>query len=165
MAPDQAPLSTTHLSASAPPFTRSNTVPVVPQYRTNAPDRNHLAPEDAIYAYSPPRRQSPAVSKVQRDLRGNPIDGGGRGTRRGRYKDRTQGGSRRKGTWKKLLWVKQSCKYEASKIQEYQLMACRSGQLHRSGNFPRTSTAKPTSTTLRFLASSCGFNCHCSACL
>ncbi|KAI9866705.1 MAG: hypothetical protein M1830_005911, partial [Pleopsidium flavum] len=81
-------------------------------------DPNHLAPEDAFFAHSPPRRQrdlaaiangnnSPAPNG---DLDGASIrDVSATRTRRRKEKDRGRSGSRRrKGVWKKLLWVKQS---------------------------------------------------------
>ncbi|KAL9071086.1 MAG: hypothetical protein Q9161_004425 [Pseudevernia consocians] len=75
-------------------------------------DPNHLAPEDAFYAHSPPKRQLPidrygaldSISKVADGLSIRPAGF----TRRRRGKDRGRSGSRRgKGVWKKLLWVKQ----------------------------------------------------------
>lgn len=74
-------------------------------------DPNRLAPEDAFFAHSPPRRReeshrrptattSPADHKTIRGPSG----------RRQIDKERGRSGSRRrKGEWKKLLWVKQSC--------------------------------------------------------
>jgi len=75
-------------------------------------DPNHLAPEDAFYAHSPPRRQRQiddflglngvAAAADSPSIRGNGS------VRRRRGKDRGRSGSRRgKNVWKKLLWVKQ----------------------------------------------------------
>ena len=79
-------------------------------------DPTRLAPEDAFFAHSPPRRRL-----------GSNLNGGvdfvaveglpgssrlGASARRRREKERGRSGSRRrKGTWKKLLWVKQNCTY------------------------------------------------------
>ncbi|KAI9784515.1 MAG: hypothetical protein M1816_000835 [Peltula sp. TS41687] len=84
-------------------------------YRTTTNlDPNRLAPEDAFYAHSPPRRQlhggwtdstvKDLNGSVQRHLTRGLSDG-----RRKRDRDRGRSGSRKtKGVWKKLLWVKQS---------------------------------------------------------
>lgn len=95
-----------------------------PPPQRHPPDPSRLAPEDAYYAHSPPRlrpqldnhaanlrllngpvatpaavaalRPPPAVPKTE------PL----------KEKQRSRGSSRRrkrKGAWKKLLWVKQSC--------------------------------------------------------
>lgn len=111
MVPNQAPPTSTIRTGPLPPLTRSTTLPA--NVRSVATDRSLLTPEDAIYQGSPPRKQSSAVNKLQKDLRmTNGVNGdAARLPRRGRHKDRNRSGSRRrKGTWKKLLWVKQSCK-------------------------------------------------------
>ncbi len=83
-------------------------------------DPNHLAPEDAFYANSPPRRQLPVDRYGTLDSISNVTDGPSirpaGSTRRRRGKDRGRSGSRRgKGVWKKLLWVKQKdCKWSYS---------------------------------------------------
>jgi phosphatidylinositol glycan class C protein len=82
--------------------------------RSVASDRTLLTPEDAIYQGSPPRMQSAAVDKLQKELRmtNGGIEDASR-SRRARHKDSNRSRSgRRKGTWKKLLWVKQSCKHK-----------------------------------------------------
>ncbi|KAI9050580.1 hypothetical protein LZ554_005741 [Drepanopeziza brunnea f. sp. 'monogermtubi'] len=91
-----------------PPLTRNSSLPVYAPQIT-ATGRSLLAPEDAIYQSSPPRKQSAAVGKVK-DLRmTNGLNADLRVPRRGRNSDRARSGSRRKrATWKKLLWVKQS---------------------------------------------------------
>ena len=112
MVPNQAPPTSTTTTGALPPLTRSTTLPAT--VRSFATDRSLLTPEDAIYQASPPRKQSAAVQKLQKDLRmTNGVNGdAARLPRRGRHKDRNRSGSRRrKGTWKKLLWVKQSCKH------------------------------------------------------
>ncbi|KAG9234083.1 phosphatidylinositol N-acetylglucosaminyltransferase-domain-containing protein [Amylocarpus encephaloides] len=92
-----------------PDLTRSSTVPnLIPQLASN---RTLLAPEDAIYQGSPPRKQSPAVKKLQHGLRmTNGLNGDAPAPlQSGRQKSRHRSRSRmRKVTWKKLLWVKQS---------------------------------------------------------
>lgn len=81
-------------------------------------DPNRLAPEDAFYAHSPPRRPRPAV--LYPGLDGDAMSAeipslrASANSRRRRGKDRGRSGSRRgKGVWKKLLWVKQrDCMYQ-----------------------------------------------------
>lgn len=76
-------------------------------------DPNRLAPEDAFYAHSPPRRQwersgGEVTGPDALDVDGSLVPGGV--MRRRREKDQRRSASRkRKGAWKKLLWVKQSC--------------------------------------------------------
>lgn len=102
--------------ATLPPLARSATAPG--PFRAVAaaaaeqqlqiqrrPDPSHLAPEDALFATSPPRRSNafdPSLSGngdlAARHLRMRNKDTGSRSRSR-----------RRKRTWKKLLWVKQSC--------------------------------------------------------
>lgn len=122
MVPNQAPPTTTTVTAIHPPnkqppsYIRSSTAPTGSLGHT-APNRTLLAPEDAIYQGSPPRKQSPAVKKLQNDLRMTAGLGGGAPVLpRGRNKTRNRSSSRkRKVSWSKLLWVKQSCK--SSQIQ------------------------------------------------
>jgi phosphatidylinositol glycan class C protein len=108
MVPNLAPQTSATISGPFPPLTRSTTLPV-----HGTTDRSLLAPEDAIYQASPPRKQSAAVNKLQKDLRmtnGTNEDTPRLPSRGRRNKERNRSGSRRrKGTWKKLLWVKQSC--------------------------------------------------------
>ncbi|KAH8662296.1 phosphatidylinositol N-acetylglucosaminyltransferase subunit C [Xylariales sp. PMI_506] len=65
------------------PLTRAATLPDLST--TSRPTRSHLAPEDAFFAASPPRRLRPKLES------------------RSRSRHR-----RRKRSWKKILWVKQS---------------------------------------------------------
>lgn len=117
MVPRQAPQPAVSTAQSSlpplRPLNRGNTLPAPSPSRAYPTDRL-LAPEDAIYAGSPPRKPSAAVSKLQKDLRmtNGGSDDSTRPHTRGRHKDRSSrsGSRRRKGTWKKLLWVKQSCK-------------------------------------------------------
>ncbi|KAA8569961.1 hypothetical protein EYC84_002299 [Monilinia fructicola] len=89
---------------SAPPLNRSSTVPNITSARIIPHERSHLAPEDAIFQASPPRIPSAAVNQL-RMTNGD----AGRLRSRGRQNDRTKTSNRRrKATWKKLLWVKQS---------------------------------------------------------
>lgn len=118
MVPSQAPPSPVLITQPAlPPLTRGSTLPVLSQNRSFATDRTLLAPEDAIHlGSSPPRKQSSAVNKLQKDLReaNGVIDDVIRG-RAGRHKNRNASSTRRrKATWRKLLWVKQSCKLSYS---------------------------------------------------
>lgn len=114
MVPSQAPPSPVLITQPAlPPLTRGTTLPTIPKNGSYATDRSLLAPEDAIYlASSPPRKQSAGVDKLQKDLRktNGTIEDVIRG-RGERHKHRNASSSRRrKATWRKLLWVKQSCK-------------------------------------------------------
>ncbi|CAG8975900.1 hypothetical protein HYALB_00006517 [Hymenoscyphus albidus] len=110
MVPNQAHAATSNTSALHPPgkqppsYTRSATAPNLGPH-SHASNRTLLAPEDAIYQGSPPQRQAPAVKKAQNELRMT----AGLGVPRGRSKTRHRSSSRkRKVTWSKLLWVKQS---------------------------------------------------------
>ncbi|TVY25675.1 putative phosphatidylinositol N-acetylglucosaminyltransferase subunit C [Lachnellula hyalina] len=108
MAPTQAP-NPSSLKTTFPPLTRATTLPSVS--RNLATDRTLLTPEDAMYQGSPPRKQSAAGNKLQKELRmTNGENGDASGMpRRGRNKDRIRSASRRgKRVWSKLLWVKQS---------------------------------------------------------
>ncbi|KAF7926699.1 uncharacterized protein EAE97_010208 [Botrytis byssoidea] len=88
----------------APPLNRSSTAPNIASARTIPYERSHLAPEDAISQASPPRRPSATLNQL-RMTNGD----AGRLRSRGRHTDRTKSSTRRrKTTWKKLLWVKQS---------------------------------------------------------
>lgn len=112
MVPNPAPPPSATITEPLPPLTRSTTLSLY-SYRPITTDRTLLAPEDAIYQGSPPRKQSPAVTKISKELRmTNGTNGSAHVSGRSRHKDRTRSGSRRrKGTWKKLLWVKQSCTF------------------------------------------------------
>ncbi|MCJ1285914.1 hypothetical protein MMC26_005256 [Xylographa opegraphella] len=86
-------------------------------------DPSRLAPEDAFFAHSPPRRQRDVSlngvidTAALKERSGSSREGVS--ARRRREKERGRSGSRRrKGTWKKLLWVKQNC------------MSCRSQNIH-----------------------------------
>ena len=76
-------------------------------------DPSRLAPEDAFFAHSPPRWQQERTVNGTTDTHTlkSDVARAGLGTRRRRDKDRGRSGSRRrKGAWKKILWIKQSCK-------------------------------------------------------
>ncbi|TVY86234.1 Phosphatidylinositol N-acetylglucosaminyltransferase GPI2 subunit, partial [Lachnellula willkommii] len=108
MAPTQAP-NASSLKTTLPPLMRSTTLPSVPP--NVATNRTLLTPEDAMYQGSPPRKQSAAGNKLQKELRMTNGEGGeaSRMPRRGRHKDKIRSASRRgKRVWSKLLWVKQS---------------------------------------------------------
>lgn len=88
---------------------------------TLVPDADRLAPEDPIasrlsLAADPPDATLSSITASHAQaLRRAAIAGGGVGealpglrTREQRQKDRSRS-RRRKGTWKKLLWVRQSC--------------------------------------------------------
>jgi hypothetical protein len=101
MVPTQAPTIST-ISEPRPPLTSRSTAP---------PDRALLAPEDAIYQGSLPKKQPAAATTLHKDLHMTAEDTS-KLPRRGRRKDGNRSASRRrKGTWKKLLWVKQSCEH------------------------------------------------------
>ena len=117
MVPNLAPQSS---ATVLPPLTRATTLPG--NVRSVATDRSLLAPEDAIYQGSPPKRQSGAVNTLQKNLRmTNGTNGdAARLHRPRRPKEENRSGSRRrKGTWKKLLWVKQSCKKRIREMSIY----------------------------------------------
>lgn len=164
MVPNQAPPTSTTITGPLPPLTRSTTLPPATT-RSVATDRSLLTPEDAIYQGSPPRKQSAAVQKLQKDLRmTNGVNGdAARPTRRGRHKDRNRSGSRRrKGTWRKLLWVKQSCEQT---IRDWRAVSDenRPGQLHRPRHLSRRTPAQSSPPALRFLAPCCRLNRHSTA--
>lgn len=74
-------------------------------------DPNRLAPEDAFFARSPPKRRREDAYASNLGEVGLEGDGSGiwkdRPSRRKREKERGRSGSRRrKGEWKKLLWVR-----------------------------------------------------------
>lgn len=120
-----------------PSLSRSSTL--------NAFGRSHLSPDDAFV--SPPRRTFNLDGAVESVVRGRRLDG---------ERSRSR---RRKRVWKKLMWVKQSC---MSSIPVSSVHSCkgrrltgvmfRSGQLYRSSNFSRKSSAKSATQTLRLLA-------------
>lgn len=100
--------------------------------RLPSTDPSRLAPEDAFYAHSPPRRQRDKEAYAR--VNGGYIDAdsvslrNGVQTRRKRDKERGRSGSRKNnGVWKKLLWVKQSCIHVLA-MQK----SVRSDRLHRS---------------------------------
>ena len=77
-------------------------------------DPNHLAPEDAFFAHSPPRRHREHYANGS--IEGNAVNGDSAGARvslggrRRHDKDRGRSRSRKgKGRWSKLLWVKHDC--------------------------------------------------------
>ncbi|KAG0646710.1 Phosphatidylinositol N-acetylglucosaminyltransferase GPI2 subunit [Hyphodiscus hymeniophilus] len=95
------PSASSHTKHDAPPTVRSL-----------ATDRSLLTPEDAIYQGSPPRKQSDTVKKLQKELRMTNSGNSDVLSLPGRGRNKVRSGSRRrKGTWKKLLWVKQSYNY------------------------------------------------------
>ncbi|KAI1506087.1 phosphatidylinositol N-acetylglucosaminyltransferase-domain-containing protein [Biscogniauxia marginata] len=86
---------------SHPSLTRSATLPA--DIHSPRTARSHLAPEDAFYTASPPRRQSGF------DTNGTNDSATESRSRRMRSKLGSRSRSRRrKRSWKKLLWVKQS---------------------------------------------------------
>jgi phosphatidylinositol glycan class C protein len=137
---------TSSLSPLPPPFP-VDTHP----YRTSGsnapeqeriPDPNRLAPEDAYFATSLSRIRSAPVN-YDDSLRSLSSDGpvstlrpprgvlGGDPSRKD-VRKLGAGRRRRKGAWKKLLWVKQSCMSGCCGFYEVVLTErARSGQLHR----------------------------------
>src|ERR1700761_1665104 len=102
-----APSSGIHHSALAseferpfPPLGRSSTAPVAQRSRA---DPAYLAPEDAFYAASPPRRLSSFENG------GNGSGNESRPRHNHHNRESRSRSRRRKRNWKKLLWVKQSC--------------------------------------------------------
>ncbi|KAI9715852.1 MAG: hypothetical protein M1812_005672 [Candelaria pacifica] len=99
------------------PVAPSTVSPPEWRHQSGSSDPNRLAPEDAFFAHSPPRRRRP-VEEIgsasdthdgHKDAAVNgPQDRTARGNRRRRDRERGRSGSRRrKGVWKKILWVKQ----------------------------------------------------------
>ncbi|RDL31349.1 Uncharacterized protein BP5553_09558 [Venustampulla echinocandica] len=115
MVPTQAPLTSSSATTTATlaPLTGSTTLSTLTAHpRSVATDRTLLAPEDAIYQQSPPRKPPSAVNRLQNEkalCMTSGMNGDIAVPKRGRHKSRTGSGSRRrKGSWKRLLWVKQS---------------------------------------------------------
>lgn len=111
------PRSRPDASYLTPPMPASSTLTVsqntssrqLLQHRPTTSDPSRLAPEDAFYAHSPPRRV-----RQHSPLGLGASDGSSvralTDPRRKRDKERGRSGSRRKkGQWKKLLWFKQPC--------------------------------------------------------
>lgn len=88
-----------------PVDTHPNRTGSIPPEQERIPDPNRLAPEDAYFAPSLSRARSAPVN----------YDESLRSLKPGRKDVRKLGGhsgrQRRKGAWKKLLWVKQSCMF------------------------------------------------------
>lgn len=138
------------------PFARSATAPGPLRTLVQAPpDRSRLAPDDAFLATSPPRRLhafEPSASAsgppLSRHLRMRSKDTGSRSRSR-----------RRKRAWKKLLWVKQSCKSAdvgpllmCALAGQRLIVLGRPGQLHRPSDLSREPAAESSPETLRLLA-------------
>ena len=125
-------------------------------------DPNHLAPEDAFLAHSPPRRQRDRA--VNGSIDGSIANGDLAVARSGGVprtkpeKERGRSGSRKnKLGWKKLLWVKHpgcmSYYLNREHGSSHAQVHSRSRQLHRPANLPFSSAAKSTSLAIRLLAS------------
>ena len=103
MALPQSPTTPTDFDGVFPPLTRSSTAPGT--LHSPRPDRSRLAPEDAFSSL--PRGLETGNggegSDLRSDLRTRRLGLGETGRSRSR---------RRKRTWKKLLWVKQSCMFQ-----------------------------------------------------
>ena len=82
-----------------------------PELERSLPDPNRLAPEDAYFAPSLSRARS-AASNYEENLRSLNGDGSAHIGSTAALRKKLGGPGRRrkrKGAWKKLLWVKQSC--------------------------------------------------------
>lgn len=167
MPPFEAPSTTASESSTT---VNSHASAVSGPRGASRPPSSHLRPEDAFHPKSPPRK----VRKSSPLGRSDTITASNVGTiesRRKREKRRGRSGSRRaKGTWKKLLWVKQACMFNCAKECYHTRTFCdtnlcdsRPGQLHRRRNIPRPPATKPTSTTLRVLATCRRLDDHCAA--
>jgi phosphatidylinositol glycan class C protein len=115
MAPLQGPIpnftTTSDLDRPFPGLARSSTAPVSNPNPTSRADPSHLAPEDAFYAASPPRRLSSYGLKESANGVDSSNEFGIASKRRHLGHDgdsRSRSRPRRKRRWKKLLWVKQS---------------------------------------------------------
>ena len=96
--------------AASPPAHPTPTVQPPFQHRPFS-DPSRLAPEDAFLAHSPPRRQHESAWSTKPDSTAPEVDHveawRDRPLRRKREKERGRSASRRrKGEWKKLLWVR-----------------------------------------------------------
>lgn len=105
---------TTYQAISTSLATSNNSDTPTSWQRLPSTDHSRLAPEDAFYAHSPPRRRPDQEAHARAN--GEYIDADSRtvmtggNLRRRRDKDPGRSGSRKNnGVWKKLLWVKQSC--------------------------------------------------------
>lgn len=121
------PDASTTTSMTPPPSSHSAIPPPIPvdthpnraqpPELDRIPDPNRLAPEDAYFAPSISRARSAPIN-YDESLRSLSSDGTLRpphgvldsGRKEPRKLGSTGGRRRRKGAWKKLLWVKQSCK-------------------------------------------------------
>ena len=161
MVPTKAHISSI-ITESLPPLTQSTSLPAEIN-RLTSPDRNLLTPDDAFLQSSPPGKETARLQKELRMTSGVNGDVNRPRIRRPKDGDRSRS-RRRKGAWKKLLWVKQSCEL-CVLVLDILLTYIRSRQLHRSGDVPRASTAQPSTPTLRFLAFGRRLYCHCTTCL
>lgn len=131
------------LSPTPPPIpvdTHPNRTPgSKPPEQERIPDPNRLAPEDAYFATSLSRARSAPVN-YDESLRSLNSDGtvstlrpprGVLGADPNRKDVRKLGGAgarrRRKGAWKKLLWVKQSCMFLVAAIATFDRRVCTDG--------------------------------------
>ena len=102
---------------AAAPSSRQAALPQPSRQHSTFSDPNRLAPEDAFLATSPLRQQKANSNLAESDnviYTGSDYGSkGGRSSGRKREKSRGRSGSRRrKGEWKKLLWVRHpGCTY------------------------------------------------------
>jgi phosphatidylinositol N-acetylglucosaminyltransferase subunit C len=117
-APPSKPASLSPKDGPFPPLTRAATLPDLSSPRAS---RSHLAPEDAFFTASPPRRhhhangfenagangtaQDSGTESRSRRVRSSNNNNSGKGGPDSRSRSRHR---RRRRTWKKILWVKQS---------------------------------------------------------
>lgn len=146
-----------------------------PEHELALPDPDLLAPEDAYFAPSLSRARSAPINyeeslQVMNGDATAPVGGvaalrsrallGADGSRTdSRKRAGVSRRRRRKGAWKKLLWVKQSCtsamsRFFGSRSAPTLTNNHRPGQLYRQRNIPRPSPAESPRTPLRLLASS-----------
>lgn len=100
-------------------------------------DPSHLAPEDAFHAASPPRRSNafePSGSREHIPRHLYRKDGGSRSRSR----------RRRKRPWKKLLWVKQSCKSSTYALRQTLSLFIDYGTAELMGSSVQIRTITPT---------------------
>lgn len=131
-----------------PPLARSITAPTnfqqsaaatssSPSLYHGRSDPSHLAPEDAFHAASPPRRSNGFENSGSRDHIPRHLyrkDGGSRSRSR----------RRRKRPWKKLLWVKQSCKSSSYAFQGTVLLLVDLGTAGLTESTAQIRTITPT---------------------
>lgn len=124
-----------------------------PEHERHLPDPDRLAPEDAYFAPALSRvRSAPAnYEESLRSMNGENTSHIGSAAALRKKLGGAPRRRKRKGAWKKLLWVKQSCMFTYNwPTLNYTMLtlAHRPGQLHRYRNLSRPPSAQSTSTAV-----------------